>query len=89
LVGKPEGKRPLGRPRHRWKGIRMYVRESKNFKTGKIIICNARNWKQFVLARKKLLQIGKRLYLCEGKDTLRTVMETMKHGSPTTGHCNS
>jgi hypothetical protein len=20
LVGKPEGKRPLGRPRHRWKG---------------------------------------------------------------------
>jgi hypothetical protein len=24
LVGKPEGKRPLGRPRHRWEnGIRM------------------------------------------------------------------
>jgi len=21
LVGKPEGKRPLGRPRHRWEGI--------------------------------------------------------------------
>jgi hypothetical protein len=28
LVGKPEGKRPLGRPRHRWEdGIRMDRRE--------------------------------------------------------------
>jgi hypothetical protein len=28
LVGKPEGKRPLGRRRHRWKdNIEMYVRE--------------------------------------------------------------
>jgi hypothetical protein len=28
LVGKPEGKRPLGRPRRRWKdGIRMNLRE--------------------------------------------------------------
>jgi hypothetical protein len=28
LVGKPEGKRPLGRPRHRWKdGVRMDLRE--------------------------------------------------------------
>jgi hypothetical protein len=26
LVGKPEGKRPLGRPRHRWEdGIRMDI----------------------------------------------------------------
>jgi hypothetical protein len=23
LVGKPEGKSPLGRPRHRWKDIKM------------------------------------------------------------------
>jgi hypothetical protein len=29
LVGKPKGKRPLGRPRHRWKdGIRMDLRET-------------------------------------------------------------
>jgi hypothetical protein len=29
LVGKPEGKRPLGRPRHRWEdGIRMNLRET-------------------------------------------------------------
>jgi hypothetical protein len=27
LVGKPEGKRPLGRPRHRWKYIKMDLRE--------------------------------------------------------------
>jgi hypothetical protein len=29
LVGKPEGKRPVGRPRHRWEnGIRMDLRET-------------------------------------------------------------
>jgi hypothetical protein len=29
LVGKPEGKRPLGRPRRRWEdGIRMDLREN-------------------------------------------------------------
>jgi hypothetical protein len=28
LMGKPEGKRPLGRPRRRWEdGIRMYLME--------------------------------------------------------------
>jgi hypothetical protein len=28
LAGKPEGKRPLETPRHRWEdGIRMYLRE--------------------------------------------------------------
>ena len=28
LVGKPEGKRPLGRPRHRWEdNIKMYLKE--------------------------------------------------------------
>jgi hypothetical protein len=28
LVGKPEGKRPLGRPRHRWEdNIEMYLQE--------------------------------------------------------------
>jgi hypothetical protein len=29
LVGKPVGKRPLGRPRHKWKGtIKMYLQET-------------------------------------------------------------
>jgi hypothetical protein len=27
LVGKPEGKRPLGRPRHRWMDVKMDLRE--------------------------------------------------------------
>jgi hypothetical protein len=27
LVGKPEGKRPLGRPERRWEDIRMDLRE--------------------------------------------------------------
>jgi hypothetical protein len=28
LVGKPEGKRPRGRPRHRWEdNIKMYLQE--------------------------------------------------------------
>ena len=27
LVGKPEGKRPLGRPRRRWEDIKMDVQE--------------------------------------------------------------
>jgi hypothetical protein len=27
LVGKPEGKRPLGRPRHGWEDIRLDLRE--------------------------------------------------------------
>jgi hypothetical protein len=28
LVGKPDGKRPLGRPRRRWEdSIKMYLRE--------------------------------------------------------------
>jgi len=27
LVGKPEGKRPLGRPRHRWEDIKMDVQD--------------------------------------------------------------
>jgi hypothetical protein len=31
LVGKPEGKRPLGRPRRRWVGnIKMDLREKEN-----------------------------------------------------------
>jgi hypothetical protein len=36
LVGKPQGKRPLGRPRHRWEyNIKMAVRE---------IVCSGMDW---------------------------------------------
>jgi len=27
LVGKPERKRPLGRPRHRWENIKLHLQE--------------------------------------------------------------
>jgi hypothetical protein len=31
LVGKPEQKRPLGRPTHKWKGnIKMHLKEMRN-----------------------------------------------------------
>ena len=36
LVGKPEGKRPLGRPRRRWvDNIRMYLQE---------VVCGYMEW---------------------------------------------
>jgi len=35
LVGKPEGKRPLGRPRHRWENIKMDLQE---------VGCEVRDW---------------------------------------------
>ena len=36
LAGKPEGKRPLGRPRHRWKyNIKMDVQE---------VVCGVVDW---------------------------------------------
>jgi len=35
LVGKPEGKRPVGRPRHRWEdNIKMDLREVGEVETG-------------------------------------------------------
>ena len=34
LVGKPEGKRPLGRPRRRWEDIKMDLREVGGVETG-------------------------------------------------------
>jgi hypothetical protein len=40
LVGKPKGKRPVGRPRHRWEdGIRMDLRE-----TGWSGVSNGSSW---------------------------------------------
>ena len=43
LVGKPEGKRPLGRPRRRWEdNIKMVLRE---------VGCDARNWMDLVQDR--------------------------------------
>jgi hypothetical protein len=43
LVGKPEGKRPLGRPRHRWEdNIKMYLQ---------VVRCGGMDWIQLVQDR--------------------------------------
>jgi hypothetical protein len=45
LVGKPEGKRPLGRPRHRWEdGIRMDLREIGLGSVDWIRLAQDRDW---------------------------------------------
>jgi hypothetical protein len=43
LVGKPEGKRPLGRPRHKWEdNIKMDLQEAG---------CGVQNWIELALDR--------------------------------------
>jgi len=43
LVGNPEGKRPLGRPRHRWEdNIKMDLQE---------VICESKDWIELAQVR--------------------------------------
>jgi hypothetical protein len=50
LVGKPEGKRPLGRPRRRWEdGIRMDLREIGLGGVAWIRLAQDRDWWQAVV----------------------------------------
>jgi hypothetical protein len=51
-VGKPEGKRPLGRPRRRWEdGIRMDLREIGLGSVDRIRLAQVRNrWRAVVSA---------------------------------------
>jgi hypothetical protein len=50
LVGKPEGKRPLGRPGHRWvDNIRMELGEVGWGDVDRIVLANYRNrWRALV-----------------------------------------
>jgi len=49
LVGKSEGKKPLGRPRHRWKdNIKMYIQE---------VGCGGYGWIELVQNRDRWLAL--------------------------------
>jgi hypothetical protein len=51
LVGKPEGKRPLERPRHRWEdGIRMDLREIGLGGVDWIRVAQDRDWWRAVVS---------------------------------------
>jgi hypothetical protein len=51
LVGKPEGRRPLGRPRHRWEdGIRMDLREIGLGSVDWIQLAQDRDWWRAVVS---------------------------------------
>jgi hypothetical protein len=51
LVGKPKGKRPLGRPRHRWEdGIRMDLREIGLGGVDWIRLAQHRDWLRAVVS---------------------------------------
>jgi hypothetical protein len=51
LAGKPEGKRPLGRPRHRWEdGIRMELWEIGLGGVDWIRVARDRDWRRAVVS---------------------------------------
>jgi hypothetical protein len=58
LMGKPEGKRPLGRPRYRWEdGIRMDLREIGLGGVDWIRLAQDRDWWQAVVSVVMNLQV--------------------------------
>jgi hypothetical protein len=58
LVGKPEGKRPLGRPRRRWEdGIRMGLREIGLEGVDWIRLSQDRDWWRAVVSAVMNLQV--------------------------------
>jgi hypothetical protein len=62
LVGKPEGRRPLGRPRHRWEdGVRMDLREIGLVGVDWILLAQDRDrWRDFVSAVMNLGDLAQR-----------------------------
>jgi hypothetical protein len=80
LMGKPEGKRPLGRPRRRWEGgIRMDLREIGWGSVDWIQLAQDRDWWRALvntvtnlrgLAPRTYLVISTMLYMNQSKDEL-------------------
>jgi hypothetical protein len=51
LVGRPEGKRPLGRPRRRWEDIKMFLHEVGSGGMNWIDLAQDKNrWRELVNA---------------------------------------
>ncbi|KAJ4446278.1 hypothetical protein ANN_12973 [Periplaneta americana] len=67
LVGKPEGKRPLGRPRRRWEdNIKMDLREVGYDDREWINLAQARDqWRAYVRAAMNLWEEARAMYLME------------------------
>jgi len=58
LVGKPEGKWPLGRPGRRWKdNIKMYVREIGLEDVDRVHQAQKRDWRLAVVITVKSLRV--------------------------------
>jgi hypothetical protein len=64
LVGKPEGKIPLGRPRHRWEdGIRMDLREiGWGCRVDSVVYRD--RWRILVNTAMKLFSVGTKESFC-------------------------
>jgi hypothetical protein len=60
LVGKPEGKRPLGRPRHRWEdNIKMDLQEVEGSYGDWMELAKERDWWQALVGTVRNLRVPK------------------------------
>ena len=59
LVGKPEGKRPLGRPRHRWEDIKLDLEEVGGGCEDWMVLAHDRNRWQALVSRVMNLRVPK------------------------------
>jgi hypothetical protein len=55
MVGKPKGKRPLGRPRRRWKNIKINLKEIRGGGGDRMVLAQDRGrWRALVSTVKNL-----------------------------------
>ena len=58
-MGKPEGKRPLGRPRHRWEDIKLDLEEVGGGCEDWMVLAHDRNRWQALVSRVMNLRVPK------------------------------